>query len=72
MSLLLIVAAVALIVYGLLSASTAPAQSDPNDMSARSEFWITEQVARGGLERTESGQIRKTYEGEQPPDDCPT
>ena len=74
LSLLLVGLAVAFLAYGLLS-SPAPAASDgqdPNDIAAKSELWITQQVARGGLQRTETGEIKKTYEGEQAPEACPT
>ena len=73
LSLLLMVLAVGLLCYGVLSRSAPAApDKDPNDMTAKSEFWITEQVACGGLQRTEGGQIEKTYEGEQAPEACPT
>jgi hypothetical protein len=74
LSLLLVGLAVVFVAYGLLS-GFAPAVSDrqdPNDIAAKSELWITEQVARGGLQRTETGEIKKTYEGEQAPEACPT
>lgn len=75
LSLLLAGLAVALLAYGLLS-RPAPAASDgqdPNDITAKSELWVTQQVARGGLQRTETGEIKKTYEeGEKAPAACPT
>ncbi len=37
-----------------------------------SEPAITQEVARGGVTRDESGQIRKTYEGTAAPKACPT
>jgi hypothetical protein len=37
-----------------------------------SEPAITQEVARGGVTRDESGQITKTYEGTQAPQACPT
>ncbi|MCU0913228.1 MAG: hypothetical protein MUC88_01540 [Planctomycetes bacterium] len=37
-----------------------------------SEPAATQEVARGGLTRDESGQIQKTYEGKEAPKACPT
>jgi hypothetical protein len=37
-----------------------------------SEPAITQEVARGGVTRDESGQIKKTYEGTAAPKACPT
>jgi hypothetical protein len=37
-----------------------------------SEPAITQEVARGGVTRDESGQIKKTYEGTAVPKACPT
>jgi len=37
-----------------------------------SEPAITQEVARGGVTRDESGQIKKTYEGKEAPKACPT
>jgi len=37
-----------------------------------SEPAATQEVARGGLTRNESGQIQKTYEGKEAPQACPT
>ena len=39
---------------------------------AVSEPAVTQEVARGGVTRDESGQIKKTYEGTQAPKACPT
>jgi len=39
---------------------------------ALSEPAATQEVARGGLTRDESGQIQKTYEGKEAPQACPT
>jgi hypothetical protein len=71
LSLALMALAVGLIAFGLISKSASD-PADPNDIGARSELWITDMVAHGGLERTASGQIRKTFEGEKPPEACPT
>ena len=37
-----------------------------------SEPGVTQEVARGGVTRDESGEIKKTYEGTQAPKACPT
>ena len=37
-----------------------------------SESAVTQEVARGGVTRDESGQIKKTYEGTAAPKACPT
>ena len=37
-----------------------------------SEPAVTQEVARGGVTRDESGQIKKTYEGKEAPKACPT
>ena len=39
---------------------------------AVSEPAVTQEVARGGVTRDESGQIKKTYEGTAAPKACPT
>jgi hypothetical protein len=37
-----------------------------------SEPAVTQEVARGGVTRDESGRIKKTYEGTEAPKACPT
>jgi hypothetical protein len=37
-----------------------------------SEPAVTKEVARGGLTRDDSGQIKKTYDGKEAPKACPT
>jgi len=37
-----------------------------------SEPAVTQEVARGGVTRDESGEIKKTYEGKEAPKACPT
>ena len=48
--------------------------SGPNQVqvTAMSEPAATQEVARGGLTRDESGQVKKTYEGTEAPKACPT
>jgi hypothetical protein len=74
LSLLLIVIGVGLLVWGL-HAQIATVSSDASpqgQVAAASEFAITQEVARGGITRDESGELKKTYEGEKPPEACPT
>jgi len=49
--------------------SVAPVAAQPE---IASEPTITQEVARGGVTRDESGQIKKTYEGTAAPKACPT
>ena len=39
---------------------------------AVSEPAVTQEVARGGVTRDESGDVKKTYEGKEAPKACPT
>jgi len=74
LSLTLIAAGVALLVYGLFGQSAA-VTSDEEGQGSRavtSELAVTKEVARGGVKRDESGQIKKTYEGNNAPKTCPT
>jgi hypothetical protein len=78
-----------LLVYGLgfHSIAVAPGTSTPpatpgtgtitpasaTTATSASELVITQEVARGGVKRDESGAIKKTYEeGTQAPQACPT
>ncbi len=89
LALLLVVAGVVLLVYGLgfrsiavaPGAATPPPAPDTGTITpvsavtaaAASELTITQEVARGGVKRDESGAIKKTYEeGKQAPKACPT
>jgi hypothetical protein len=51
-------------------------EPSPVQVAAQSEVVsepaVTQEVARGGVTRDESGQIKKTYEGKQAPKACPT
>ena len=72
LSLLLVLVAVALIGYGLRQSATVASGGDGQvEAAATSELAVTKEVARGGLERDDSGQIKKTYEG-KPPEACST
>jgi len=85
--LLLVAAGAGLLLYGLCYNSVAVSSSpsagpavdgEPNivPIAAQSEVLsepaVTEEVARGGITRDESGQIKKTYEGKEAPKACPT
>jgi hypothetical protein len=85
--LLLVATGAGLLLYGLLYNSTivasgpsAPAAvaGEPDfvpiaaQAEALSEPAVTEEVARGGVTRDETGAIRKTYEGKEAPKACPT
>jgi hypothetical protein len=61
-------------VYGLFLQSAAVTSGEEGQGSAAvtSELAVTKEVARGGLERDDSGQIKKTYEGNNAPKACPT
>ena len=72
LSLLLVLVAVTLIGYGLRPSATVASSGDGQvEATATSELAVTKEVARGGLERDDSGQIKKTYEG-KPPEACST
>jgi hypothetical protein len=51
-------------------------EPSPVQVAAQSEVVsepaVTQEVARGGVTRDESGQVKKTYEGTQAPKACPT
>jgi hypothetical protein len=51
------------------SPPSAPVVAQP---AATSEPAVVQEVARGGVTRDESGQIKKTYEGTAAPKACPT
>ena len=67
------VGGVALLIYGVFfhAAVIAPAGDDAALASATRETSLIREVAIGGLERDDSGQIKKTYSG-QAPKACPT
>jgi hypothetical protein len=48
-----------------------PVQAAPQ-VQPTSEAAVVQEVARGGVTRDESGQIKKTYEGTEAPKACPT
>ena len=72
-SVLLIAIGAGLLIYGLSSKATVVSSGEQGQVSATSELAVTQEVARGGVKRDESGQIKKTYEqGEKAPAACPT
>jgi hypothetical protein len=89
LSLVLTAVGAALLVYGLGFRASVATSSDPNTpaspgtgavtparaiaASGLSELTVTQEVARGGLKRDESGRIKTTYEkGKPAPAACPT
>jgi hypothetical protein len=85
--LVFVAAGAGLLLYGLFHNSTAVSSNspgvsagdgEPNQVQVAaqpellSEPAVTEEVARGGVTRDDSGQIKKTYEGKQAPKACPT
>jgi len=68
LSLFLVVVGVALLGYGLLrqSATVASNEEGQVEAAATSELAVTKEVARGGIKRDESGEIKKTYKGKAP------
>jgi len=74
LSLILVAAGVVLLAYGLIgqSATVSSDDSGAGTAAATSELDVIKEVARGGLERDDSGKIKKTYEGTEAPKACPT
>ena len=68
LSLFLLVVGIALLGYGVFRQSATVASSEEGQVEAAptSELAVTKEVARGGVKRDESGQIKKTYEGKAP------
>ncbi|MBN2131675.1 MAG: hypothetical protein JW741_19405 [Sedimentisphaerales bacterium] len=68
LSLLLVVVGLTVLGYGLFRQSATVASSEDGQVGAAptSELAVTKEVARGGVKRDESGQIKKTYEGKAP------
>jgi len=68
LSLFLVAVGVALLGYGLFrqSATVASSTEDQAEAAPTSELAVIKEVARGGVKRDESGQIKKTYEGTAP------
>lgn len=75
LSLLLAAVGAGLLFYGLFSQSAVVSfgEQEKGQIVPQSELAVVQEVARGGLKREESGEIKKTYEeGEKPPAACPT
>ncbi len=74
LALVLIVVGAALLIGGLfVKTAIVSSGAQGQKVVAQSEAAVTQEVARGGLTRDESGQIKKTYEeGQQAPKACPT
>jgi hypothetical protein len=72
-SLVLVAIGVGLLLYGLSSTAAVVSSGEQGQVAATSELAITQEVARGGVKRDESGGVKKTYEeGEKAPAACPT
>ena len=69
----LVAVGLASLLYGAFfhAATITPAGDDAAMASATGEISLIREVAVGGLERDESGRIKKTYTG-QAPKACPT
>ena len=73
--LLLVAAGAVLLAYGLRFNATAISTEGQGSLAvqARAEADVIKEVSVGGLERDDSGQIKKTYkETEKAPQACPT
>ncbi len=70
----LVLMGVALLTYGVsFHSATIEAQaSDGTPGVAQSEPALIKEVTIGGLQRDASGEIKKTYSGQQAPAACPT
>ena len=70
----LVLMGVALLTYGVSfhEATIEAKASDGTPAVAQSEPTLIKEVTVGGLERDASGEIKKTYTGEQAPAACPT
>ena len=72
-SLLLVAIGVSLLAYGLFARVALVASGQPGQITTVSELSITHEVARGGVKRDKSGEVKKTYgEGKKAPAVCPT
>jgi hypothetical protein len=71
---LLILMGVALLTYGVSfhAVRIEPQTSAEGTAVAQSERVLIKEVTVGGLERDASGEIKKTYTGNQAPAACPT
>ena len=73
LAVVLVVLGVALLVYGVsFHAVTVYAKAGDSTPAVASEQSLVKEVTVGGVERDESGQIRKTYSAGQAPKTCPT
>lgn len=71
--LVLIVLGSGLLAYGLRSQAAVVSSGEQGQVVATSELAVTQEVARGGVKREESGEVKKTYdEGQKAPAACPT
>jgi len=72
-SLLLLAMGALFLTYGLFAKSNVASSDGQGQVAPTSEMAVTQEVARGGVKRDESGEVKKTYEeGEKAPAACPT
>ena len=73
LSLVLAAIGLSLLTFGLIHKSAAVSPDGQEQVATMSEMAITQEVARGGITRDESGEVMKTYEeGQEAPEACPT
>ena len=73
LSILLVAIGALLLTYGLFAKSNVASSGEQGQVASTSEMAMTQEVARGGVKRDESDQVKKTYEeGEKAPAACPT
>jgi hypothetical protein len=73
LSIVLVAIGAFLLTYGLFAKSNVASSGEQGQVAPASEMAMTREVARGGVKRDESGQVKKTYEeGQKAPAACPT
>ena len=69
---ILLIAGVILSIYGSLR-SISPSNSEGKaNQTAFSEIELNKEIAIGGITRSETGQLKKTYQEGEKPKECPT
>ena len=71
--LILLIAGVILSIYGSLRSISPLTSEGQANQTAFSEMELNQEISIGGIARSETGEIEKTYqEGEKPAQACPT
>ena len=71
--LILLIAGVILVIYGSLRSISFSGSEEKANQAVFSEIELNKGIAVGGITRSETGEIKKTYqEGEKPAQACPT